>query len=55
MNKDKFVINRGTYLKPHYPYAVLFLESCTSVLVLVSENALFFHLLFPLYIPAGTL
>lgn len=42
MNKDKFVINHGTYLKPHYPYAVLFLESCTSILVLVSENAVFF-------------
>lgn len=42
MNKDKFVINHGTYLKPHYPYAVLFLESSTSILVLVSENAVFF-------------
>lgn len=41
MNKGKFVINRGTYLKPHYPYAVLFLKSCVRVLLLVGreENA----------------
>lgn len=50
MNKDKFVINRGTYLKPHYPYAVLFLESCTSVLVF--QKTLFFSPFIPFVHPS---
>lgn len=38
MSKDKFVINHGAYLKPHYPHPVLALKSCPGALVPVGRE-----------------